>query len=168
MKRIAVLLENIYDERELFYPYYRLLEEGFEVDLVGSDKDTIYKSKSGVAAKSDRASSEVKAEEYDAVVIPGGFSPDNMRRTQATIDFVKAMNDLKKPVAAICHAPWVVISATDLHNRKMTGFPTVRKDIENAGATYLDQEVVVDDNLITSRTPNDLPAFLKAIIAALQ
>ncbi len=168
MRKIAMLLENQFDDRELIYPYYRLQEEGFAVDLIGAKQDTIYKSKHGMPMKSDRASSDVKAEEYEAVVIPGGFSPDYMRRTQATIDFVKAMNNLRKPIAAICHAPWVVISATDLHNRKMTGFPTVRKDIENAGATYLDEEVVVDDNLITSRTPNDLPAFLKAIIAALQ
>ncbi len=167
MKRVAILLEDLFDERELFYPYYRLLEEGYEVHLVGSQRDTVYTSKAGVTEKSTHSSEEVKAEDYDAVVIPGGFSPDNMRRTRATVDFVKQMDKLEKPIAAICHGPWMMVSACDLKGKKATAFYSIKDDILNAGAEYLDQELVVDGHLITSRTPKDLPAFLKAIISKL-
>ena len=167
MKKIAILIEDLFDDKELIYPYYRMQEEGFQVDLIGAEKNFSYKSKFGMPLKSDLASRDISAKDYDAVIIPGGFSPDYMRRTQATVDFVKDMNALKKPVAAICHGPWLMISSCDLKGRKLTGFHSVRIDIENAGATYLDQEVVVDGNLITSRTPKDLPAFTKAIIKSL-
>ena len=164
MKRIAILVEDLFDDKELLYPYYRMLEEGFTVDLIGSEKNVNYKSKHGLPIKSDLASKEISADDYDGVIIPGGFSPDYMRRTQKTVDFVKEMNHQNKLIAAICHGPWLMISSCNLNNRKMTGFHSVRVDIENAGATYLDQEVVVDKNFVTSRTPNDLPAFTKAII----
>jgi len=168
IKKIAILLENLYDDKELLYPYYRLQEEGFNVDLIGTRKDTIYKSKNGVPIKSDLSSQNISAKDYDALVIPGGFSPDYMRRSQATVDFAKAMNDQNKPIAAICHGPWLMISSCDLSNRKLTGFYSLQVDIENAGATYVDEEVVIDGNLITSRTPKDLPAFVKAIIKGLK
>ena len=167
MKRIAILIEELFDDKELLYPYYRMQEEGYTVDLIGAEKNVSYKSKFGMPLKSDFGSKDVSASDYDAVIIPGGFSPDYMRRTQATVDFVKAMNAQKKPIAAICHGPWLMISSCDLKGRKLTGFHSVRIDIENAGATYLDQEVVVDGNYITSRTPKDLPAFAKAIIKSL-
>ena len=168
MKKIAILIEELFDDKELIYPYYRMQEEGFAVDLIGAEKNVSYKSKFGMPLKSDFGSKDVSASDYDAVIIPGGFSPDYMRRTQATVDFVKAMNAQKKPIAAICHGPWLMISSCDLKGRKLTGFNSVRIDIENAGATYLDQEVVVDGNYITSRTPKDLPAFAKAIIKLLK
>jgi len=164
MKRIAILVEDLFDDKELIYPYYRMLEEGFVVDLIGAEKGVNYKSKFGLLMKSDYASKEVSVNDYDAVIIPGGFSPDYMRRTQATVDFVKAFDQQKKPIAAICHGPWLMISSCQLKGKQMTGFFSVRIDIENAGATYVDQEVVVDGHLITSRTPKDLPAFTKAII----
>lgn len=164
MKKIAILIENLFDERELIYPYYRLLEEGFEVDLVGSDKDTVYTSKAGLTEKSNKASADVSAKDYDALVIPGGFSPDYMRRTQATKDFVKQMNIEGKPIAAICHGPWMLASCCDLKDRRVTSYSSIKDDLVNAGANYIDEEVVVDGNLITSRTPNDLPAFSKALI----
>ena len=164
MKKIAILLENLFDERELVYPYYRLLEEGFEVDLIGSNKDTIYTSKSGLTEKSTHASNEISAKDYDALVIPGGFSPDYMRRTKATVDFVRDMNKANKPIAAICHGGWMLASAIDLKGKKVTSFFSIKDDLVNAGAEYLDEEVVVDGNLISSRTPKDLPAFMKALI----
>ncbi len=167
MKRIALLLENQFDDKELIYPYFRLQEAGYQVDLVGTKPDTIYKSKHGMPMKSDLGAEEAKSDDYEALVIPGGFSPDYMRRSQATIDFVRTLNDQKKPIAAICHAPWVLISSCDLQGARLTGFPSLQVDIENAGATYMDEAVVVDGNLITSRTPKDLPAFLKAILEAL-
>lgn len=167
MKRVAILIENLFDEKELIYPYYRLKEAGYEVHLVGSEKDTVYSSKSNFSEKSTHSSKEVKAEDYDGVVIPGGYSPDYMRRNEYTVNFVKEMNRLNKPIAAICHGPWMLASCCDLKGRKVTSFFAIKDDLINAGAKYLDTEVVVDGNLITSRTPQDLPAFLKAIIDAI-
>lgn len=168
MKKVAILLENLFDERELVYPYYRLLEEGFEVDLIGSKKDTIYTSKSGLTEKSTHASDEVSAKDYDALVIPGGFSPDYMRRTKATVDFVRDMDKANKPIASICHGGWMLASACDLKGKKVTSFFSIKDDLVNAGAEYLDEEVVVDGNLISSRSPKDLPAFMKALIEKLR
>lgn len=168
MKKVAILIENMFDERELIYPYYRLQEEGFEVHLVGSKKDTVYTSKSGVIEESTHASDEVSAKDYDAVVIPGGFSPDYMRRTKATVDFVRDMDKANKPIAAICHAGWMIASACDIKGKKVTSFFSIKDDLINAGAEYCDQEVVVDGNIITSRNPNDLPIFLKTIIENLK
>ena len=164
MKKVAILIENLFDERELMYPYYRLLEEGYQVHLVGSEKDKVYQAKSAFSEKSTHASKDIKAEDYDGVIIPGGFSPDYMRRNEATVSFVKRMDELKKPIAAICHGPWMMASACDLEGKKLTSFFSIKDDLINAGANYVDEEVVVDGHLITSRTPKDLPAFLKAII----
>ena len=164
MKRVAVLIENLFDEKELIYPYFRLLEEGYEVHLVGSEKDQAYHSKSNYSEKSTHSSKEVKAEDYDGVVIPGGFSPDFMRRNEHTINFVKEMDRLGKPIAAICHGPWMLASCCDLKGKKVTSFFGIKDDLIHAGAEYVDAEVVVDGNLITSRTPKDLPAFMKAFI----
>lgn len=164
MKRVAVLIENLFDEKELIYPYFRLLEEGYEVHLVGSEKDQAYHSKSNYSEKSTHSSKEVKAEDYDGVVIPGGFSPDFMRRNEHTINFVKEMDRLGKPIAAICHGPWMLASCCDLKGKKVTSFFAIKDDLIHAGAEYVDAEVVVDGNLITSRTPKDLPAFMKAFI----
>jgi protease I len=167
MKRIAILIEDLFNERELIYPYYRLLEEGYEVHLVGPKKDTVYTSKSGLTEKSTHASNEIRAEDYDGVVIPGGFSPDFMRRTKATVDFVRDMDKLNKPVAAICHGGWMLASACNLKGKKVTSFFSIKDDMVHAGAEYVDEEVVVSGNIITSRNPNDLPVFLKAIIEKL-
>lgn len=167
MKRIAILIEDLFNERELIYPYYRLLEEGYEVHLVGPKKDAVYTSKSGLTEKSTHASNEIRAEDYDGVVIPGGFSPDFMRRTRATVDFVREMDKLNKPVAAICHGGWMLASACNLKGKKVTSFFSIKDDMVHAGAEYVDEEVVVSGNIITSRNPNDLPVFLKTIIEKL-
>jgi len=167
MKKIAILIEDLFNERELIYPYYRLLEEGYEVHLVGPKKDAVYTSKSGLTEKSTHASNEISAEDYDAVVIPGGFSPDFMRRTKATVDFVREMDKLNKPVAAICHGGWMLASACNLKGKKVTSFFSIKDDMVHAGAEYVDEEVVVSGNIITSRNPNDLPVFLKTIIEKL-
>lgn len=168
MKKIAVLLENLFDDRELIYPYFRLLEAGYEVHLVAPEKDKEYKSKNGLPEVSTHSSAEISAEDYDAVVIPGGFSPDLMRRTSATVEFVREMDKAEKIVAAICHGPWMMASSCDLKGKKVTSFMSIKDDLVNAGADYLDQEVVVDGHLITSRTPKDLPAFLRAILEKLE
>ena len=164
MKKIAVLIENAFDEKELIYPYYRLLEAGYKVDLVGTDKDTVYTSKSGLSQKSSHASKDVAADDYDALVIPGGFSPDYMRRSKSTVKLVKEMDKQNKPIAAICHGPWMLASAADIKGKNLTSYPSIKDDLINAGANWIDQGVVADANYITSRSPADLPAFLKAII----
>jgi len=164
MKRIALLIENLYDEKEFVYPYYRLLEEGYQVDILGTKKGVTYTGKHGLPFKSDLSTEEANPNDYDALVIPGGFSPDYMRRSKATIDFTHKMHQQKKIIAAICHAPWLLISSIDLNGHKLTGYHSLKVDIENAGATFHDEEVVVSENLITSRNPNDLPIYLKTII----
>ncbi len=167
MKKIAVLLENLFDEKELIYPYYRLLEEGYEVDLIGTKKKADYVSKSGLTQTSTHSSDEISSKDYDAVFIPGGFSPDYMRRCKATIDFVKDMDKESKLIAAVCHGPWMIASCCNIKDKEITSFPSIKDDLVNAGGIYVDKEVVQDGHIITSRNPKDLPALLKAIITYL-
>lgn len=163
MKKIAVLIENLFDDEELIAPYHRLRED-YEVVLVGTEKDKEYKSKSGFTKKSDISSKEISASDFDGVVIPGGFSPDYMRRSEDTVKFVKELHEQNKPVAAICHAGWVLAEALDLEGVKLTSTPTIRTDLENAGADWIDEEVVEDKNIVTSRSPKDIPAFVKKFV----
>ncbi|MDR5693683.1 MAG: type 1 glutamine amidotransferase domain-containing protein [Armatimonadota bacterium] len=165
-KRVAVLAENLYQELELWYPVLRFREAGAEVKIVGPKREE-YKSKSGYPVKVDLSIEEVKASDFDAVVIPGGYAPDYMRRHEKLLSFVREMYERGKVVAAICHAAWVPISAGIVRGKTMTSFWSVKDDVINAGATWVDQEVVRDGNLITSRVPDDLPAFCREIIKAL-
>lgn len=168
MKKIAILLANLYDDKELIFPYYRFLEAGYDVDLIGAKANEIYKSKVGLPMKSNVASKDANPDDYVALFIPGGFSPDYMRRDQATIDFTKAMCKQNKPIGAICHGPWMMISGCDLKGKTLTGVISIKDDIENAGGKYVDQALVIDGNLITSRNPNDLPVFAKAMLDAIK
>ncbi|MEX0703171.1 MAG: type 1 glutamine amidotransferase domain-containing protein [Planctomycetales bacterium] len=165
--KVAILVEKMYEDRELWYPADRLKEAGAEVVLVGPRAGETYPSKHGYPAKSDRAASEVSADEFQALVIPGGYAPDHMRRDEAMVGLVREMVESGKPVAAICHAGWMLCSAKVLDGRRATSYASIRDDMEHAGADWVDEEVVRDGNLITSRDPGDLPAFLKAIIEAL-
>ncbi len=164
--RVAVLAEDMYEDQELWYPYYRLLEAGAQVRVVGPEA-RVYESKHGYPVEAEVAADEVGVDNFDAVVVPGGFAPDRLRRYPAVLDLVRGVFEKNGVVAAICHAAWVPVSAGILKGKRATCVSAIKDDVINAGATYLDQEVVVDDNLITSRTPKDLPAFLPAIIAAL-
>ena len=166
-KQVAVLVEQQYQEMEVWYPVYRLRDEGCKVLLVGPEAGKTYASKLGYPAKSDVAAKDVLASQFSAVVIPGGFCPDYIRRSEAMMKLVRDAHDQKKPLAAICHGPWVLCSSTALKGRKATCFHSIRDDIVNAGATYVNEEVVVDGHVITSRTPDDLPAFVRAIIEAM-
>jgi protease I len=166
--RVAVLVEQQYQEMEVWYPVYRLREAGCTVTLVGPESGVTYPSKLGYPAKSDKSAREVSAEDYDGVIIPGGFAPDFIRRTPELIKFVSMMAEQDKVVAAICHGPWVLCSTQALKGKKATCFFAIKDDVTNAGATYVDQEVCVDGNLITSRKPDDLPAFCVEIIKALK
>ena len=166
-KKIAVLVEDIYEEMELWYPVYRLREEGAQVVLVGPQAGKTYLSKHGYPAKSDLAANEIVARDYDAIIIPGGFAPDRMRRDPAMVKLVSDAVQEGKIVAAICHAGWLLCSANVLEGRRVTSFFSIKSDMENAGAKWVDQEVVCDGNLITSRQPSDLPVFLQTIIESL-
>jgi protease I len=166
-KRVAVLVEQQYQELEVWYPVYRLREAGAEVVLVGPEAGKTYESKLGYPAKSDAAAAGVSAKEFDAVVIPGGFAPDFMRRTPAMIELVRSIGAAGKTVAAICHGPWVLCSTPLLRGRRATSFFAIKDDVANAGAQWVDEPVVRDANIITSRKPDDLPAFLTAILDSL-
>jgi len=167
MKKVAVLVEDYYQVLEVWYPYLRLREEGIETVFVGTGKKQ-YGSKEGYPVEQDLSIKDVNADEFDGVVIPGGYAPDILRRHKEINDFVKAMDKNKKLVAGICHAGWVLVSAGVLKGRKATCFSAIKDDLINAGAEYLDKEVVVDANLITSRNPYDLPAFCAEIIKHLK
>jgi protease I len=167
-KRVAVLVEQQYQEMEVWYPVYRLREAGCSVVLVGPKAGETYPSKLGYPAKSDKAATDVSANDFDAVVIPGGFAPDFIRRSEAMIRLVSDMAEQGKVVAAICHGPWVLCSTQALKGKKATCFFAIKDDVVNAGAKYVDQEVVRDGNIITSRKPDDLPAFTTTIIQAIK
>jgi protease I len=166
-KKVAVLAEEMYQEMELWVPYYRLKEEGADVKLVGPEKKT-YKSKLGYPVNTDVAAADVSAKDFDGVVIPGGYAPDMMRRYPAILNLVRDCFNQGKPIAAICHAGWVPASAGILKGKTATCFFAIKDDVINAGAKYVDEEVVVDGNLITSRTPGDLPAFCRELVKALE
>ena len=165
-KKVLILVEHDFQDMEAMYPYYRLKEAGFEVKVAGSGEKA-YKGKHGYPIETDGKIEDFKAEDFAAIIIPGGWAPDYMRRNKAMVDFVKEMNEKGKVVAAICHAASLLVSADILKNRKMTCFMAVKDDAVNAGANYVDEEVVIDKNLITSRTPDDLPAFCREIIKEL-
>ena len=166
-KRVAVLAENSYQELELWYPLLRLREAGAEALVVGTGSADTYTSKLGYPVQVDVEADQVSAADLDAVVVPGGYAPDLMRRYPAMVDLVREAFEQGKIVAAICHAGWMLVSAGVLPGRKATCFFSIKDDMINAGATYVDAEVVRDGNLITSRVPSDLPAFCRAIVAAL-
>jgi protease I len=167
-KKVIILIEEMFNVFEFWYPYYRLKEEGVEVTVVGSGSAEVYTGKPGTQAKADVSADQVSAEEFDGIIIPGGYAPDMMRRYPAMINLVKDIFNANKPVAAICHAGWMLVSAGILSGKRATSFFAIKDDLINAGAQWVDQEVVVDENLITSRVPDDLPAFMKAVIKMLQ
>ena len=167
-KTIAVLAEDLYQDQELWYPYLRFKEEGAEVFVVAPDKSKTYSSKHGYPVTPDKSVSEVDVKKLDCIVIPGGYAPDLMRRHPQMVKLVKDAYENEKIIAAICHAGWMLISAGIVKGKKLTSFFAIRDDLVSAGADYVDQEVVVDGNLVTSRRPADLPAFCRRIIELLE
>jgi protease I len=166
-KRVAIFIEEMYNENEFWYPYYRMKEAGAKVTVIGAGAKE-YHSKVGVPAPGGVPSDSVSAADFDAVIVPGGYAPDRMRRNQGMLKIVRDCFAQGKVTAAICHAGWVLVSAGVLKGKKATCAIPIKDDIVNAGAIYLDQEVVKDGNLITSRSPDDLPAFCREIIAAMK
>lgn len=166
-RRVAMLVEDEFDERELFGTADRLREAGVTVVLVGPAEGARYRGKRGDIAAAEAAAGRARASEFDAVVIPGGHAPDRMRLRHAMVDLVRDAMAAGKPVAAICHGPQLLISADVLRGRTLTCWPSIAVDVTNAGGLYVDRPVVEDGNLITSRRPDDVPAFADAILRAL-
>jgi protease I len=163
-KKIAVLVEADYQDMEVWFPIFRLREEGAEVVVVGTGSNTTYRGKYGYPITVDFSADQVHAEQFHGVVIPGGWAPDRLRQYKTVLDFVRKLFESGKPVAAICHAGSVLVSADLVRGKHLTSFNAIKDDLKNAGANWEDKEVVLDGNLVTSRRPDDLPAFMRAFI----
>jgi protease I len=167
-KRIAVLVEREYEDLELWYPYLRLVEAGYDVAIVGPEANKEYPSKHGYMIKSCIGMAEAKDQKWDGIVIPGGWAPDRLRIYPEMVELVRKTNERNGVVAAICHGPSLLVSADIVRDKKATSYVAIKDDLIHAGAKWSDAEVVTDGNLITSRTPRDLVPFTKAILAALE
>jgi len=166
-KRVVLLAEDRHQILELWYPLIRLREAGAEVTVVAPEGQRVYKSTEGYEITADASANKIRIKEYDAIVVPGGYAPDLMRRNPAMVALVKDAYDQGKVVAAICHAGWMLASAGIVRGKKVTSFYSIKDDMVNAGATWLDEPVVRDGRIITSRKPEDLPFFCREIIATL-
>ena len=167
-KNVLILAADLFEDMELLYPQYRLREEGIGVVLAGLTPDEVTGKKGHGPIEVDTTVEEVDASDFDALVIPGGFAPDKLRRSKAVLSLVEAFNAASKPIAFICHAGWVPISAGIIKGRRATSVDAIRDDMVNAGADWVDEECVVDGNLISARTPDDLGPWMKAFLSALR
>ncbi|WP_152392279.1 type 1 glutamine amidotransferase domain-containing protein [Paenibacillus guangzhouensis] len=161
-KKVIALVDEEFEDLELWYPIYRVREEGAIVHLVGPEKGKKYIGKYGVPAEAEYAFDEVSSSEYDGILVPGGWAPDKLRRYEKVISLVREMDAAGKPIGQICHAGWVLISAKILQGRTVTSTPGIRDDMENAGSTWVDEAVVVDGHIVSARRPPDLPPYGKA------
>jgi protease I len=166
-KRVAMLVEEGFEDSELIGPLQGLRDAGVIVTVVGAFAGREYTGKRGQVVTSDAAAGAVKARDFDAVVVPGGYAPDRMRMRHAMVDLTRDALAEGKPVAAICHGPQLLISADVLRGRTVTCWPSIAVDVRNAGGLYVDRPVVEDGNLITSRKPDDVPQFTAALLRAL-
>jgi protease I len=167
-KRVAILAEQDFEDVELTEPLKAMKEAGAQIFIVGSGSQTSYQGKRRKATiKVDIDADKVRADDFDAIIVPGGYAPDKMRLHQPMIDLVRKAHDLGKVIAAVCHGPQLLISADIVRGRRLTSWPSVAIDLKNAGAIWVDEPVVTDRNLITSRKPSDLPVFNRAVIQAL-
>lgn len=164
-KRVAIVVANEFDERELEQPYNRLLKEGVAVTIVGVEANqTLISHYRQEEIKTDASFEDISADDYDAVIIPGGYSPDKLRLSQRAVDFVRSIHDKGGLVAAICHGPSLLISADLVKDKTITGWPSIIIDLKNAGANVTDAKVAIDGNIVTARSVSDLPAFIHAIL----
>lgn len=166
-KRVAIFVDQQYQEMEVWYPYYRLVEAGAEVHLVAAEAGKTYPSKLGYPCTAHKSYADLDPAGYDGVVAPGGFAPDFIRRHPASSQFIAQIHAQGKLVAAICHGLWCLCSADVLRGKRCTSFFAIKDDVVHAGGLWEDSEVVIDSNLVSSRKPDDLPAFMQACIAVL-
>jgi len=167
-KRVAMLVEDEFEDRELTGPLEALRAAGADVKLVGPNAGAEYRGKRGHTVAADLAAGAARVDDFAALVIPGGHAPDRMRMRHAMVDLTRDFNERGKLVAAICHGPQLLISANALRGRTITCWPSIAIDVKNAGGLYVDKPVVEDGHIITSRKPDDVPVFSEAIIRALQ
>jgi len=165
--KVLALVDEEFEDLEMWYPVYRLREAGAQVDLVGPKGGTVYHGKYGVPLTTDYSFDDVQSADYIGLYVPGGWAPDKLRRYAKVLQLVQEFHNDEKPIAQICHAGWVLISAKICKGYTMTSTPGIKDDIENAGATWVDEEVVVDRNIVSGRRPPDLPAFTKAFVDVL-
>ncbi|MBJ9988266.1 type 1 glutamine amidotransferase domain-containing protein [Paenibacillus sp. S28] len=166
-KKVIALVDDQFEDLELWYPVYRVREEGAEVHLVGDKKGHSYIGKYGVPAVSDYSFEEVDSRDYDGILVPGGWAPDKLRRYGKVLQLVREMHEERKPIGQICHAGWVLVSAKILQGVNVTSTPGIRDDMENAGAIWKDEAVVTDGHIVSARRPPDLPPYGKAFCDAL-
>jgi len=166
-KTVGILVETDYQTLEVWYPLLRLREAGHQPIVIGTGSANVYRSKDGYPVSVERAAGSVQPSDLDAIIIPGGWAPDKLRQYPAVIDLVRQVHSAGKPVAAICHAGWVLVSAGLCRGRRLTSFVAIKDDLIAAGGQWVDEECVVDGNLITARKPDDLPAFMSALLSAL-
>lgn len=166
-KRVAILVEQDYQDQEVWYPYFRLTEEGAEISIVAPKARQVYAGKHGYPITSTLSSSAALKKRFDAVVIPGGWAPDFLRRDPRMVKLVKKIHDSGGIIAAICHGGWMLVSADILRERTATSFFAIKDDMVAAGANWVDRETVKDGNLITARKPDDLPRFVRTLIDTL-
>jgi protease I len=164
MAKIAILVEKIYEDLELQYPRLRLKEAGHTVEVIGPKAGETYVGKHGYPQKAEKNAKDVKATDYNLIVIPGGSSPDHMRRDEGMVKLIRAAASAKIPMAAICHGPWMLCSTDALRGRRCTSYMSIVHDVVNAGGKWVDEECVVDGHIITARCPDDLPSFSNAIL----
>ncbi|MFW6227467.1 MAG: type 1 glutamine amidotransferase domain-containing protein [Bacteroidota bacterium] len=167
-KKIVTLIHDMYEDLELWYPVIRLKEAGAEVLLAGDKAGTEVTGKHGLPARADIGFEDMKPTDFDALIIPGGYAPDKLRRDSYVTAFAKQMNDAEKPIGIICHAGWVLVSAGILDGKKATSYISIKDDMVNAGVDWVDEEVVVDGNLISSRSPHDLHVYVKKLIEVIK
>ena len=167
MKKVLALVAEFFEDLELMYPVIRLKESEIQVTIAGQEAHKSYKGKNGYPCKSDMAFKDLKSADFDGMLIPGGFAPDKLRRIPEVLKMVQEMHQATKPIAFICHGGWVPISAKILTGKKATGTTAIKDDLENAGAIWKDEALVIDGNLISSRTPADLALFGKALVEAI-
>ncbi len=166
-KRILMFVEDLYEDLELWYPKIRLTEAGAEVAVAAPQKGKVYRGKNGYPFKADTTIAEVQSKDFDGLVLSGGFAPDKLRRDSKVKEITREMHEAGKLIAHICHGGWIAISAGIMKGYTCTSTPGIRDDLTNAGATWVDQPVVVDRNMVSSRRPDDLPQFCRAIIEKL-
>ena len=167
-KKVLSFVHHEFEDLELWYPILRLREEGAEVHLAGEEAGKKYIGKYGVPAESDFAYGDITPSDYDAILVPGGWAPDKIRRFPEVLNIVQYMDKNEKPIGQICHAGWVLISADILKGRKVTSTPGIKDDMVNAGAEWIDEPVVVDGHLVSSRRPPDLPDYLREFIKVME
>ncbi|MGB5965147.1 MAG: type 1 glutamine amidotransferase domain-containing protein [Sulfurimonadaceae bacterium] len=166
-KKVAILIDEMFEDSEFIYPYYRLLEAGIAVDVVAKKK-VVYRGKHGTTAKATQTIHGLESRDYDGVYVPGGYAPESLQRVPEMVEFVKSLYEAGKAVCAVCHGPSLLISAGILKGKKVTAYHSIKDDLINAGAYYTDKPVEQDGNIITARDPKSLPAMMTLFLALLE